>query len=126
MIAQTILGWLSRKIMDEFTESAARQYLRRCLDERQSSGLREALGDNYEARFEVFLPFIEPDRFQSIQFLGNGANGSVLSAVWDRPADIEPWIPRTVSVVLKHPREDLSEIDARNRFLKEVCIQHQE
>lgn len=118
-LAQTTLGWLFRKISNDFSIDAAREYLRRGLNEQQGSGLRAALKENYDPKFELFFPIIEPDQLEMIDFLNRGANGSVLSAIWNRPANAMENSAK-IRVAMKHPREELNRKDAQERFLDEV------
>lgn len=122
MLVQSTLGWLFRRICHDFDDFAARQYFQRSLDGCESQGLRKALGDDYEPRYEVFLPFIDPEQLEIIRYLDQGGNGSVLSAIWNKSGSIGSEMSTTLRVALKHPREDIKQDEARKRFLNEVCI----
>lgn len=122
MLVQSLLGWTFRKISKLLNKDAARQFLRRCLDEDHSAELQEALGENYRLQHEIFLPFIVPDQLRNLKFLAAGGNGTVWSAVWDRPISNDLGTAREVAVALKRipTRRNLSKNEALAKFLHEV------
>ena len=124
-LVQSTLGWLSRHISKQFNESAARQYLRRCIDDdNDSQNLEVALGESYKARYDVFLLYIEPSQLENIQVCQVGPNGEVYKAVWNRPVSIDCKQQKKVNVALKRVRQsfDVPEKLAVEIFLKEVLF----
>ena len=124
MLAQSPLGWTFRKISKLLNKDAARQFLRRCLDEDHSEELRQVLGKNYKLQHEIFLPYIVPDQLRNIKFLAVGGNGTVWSALWDRSISNDLGAAREVAVALKRvpARRNLSKEEALEKFLYEVWI----
>ena len=122
VLVQSTLDWLVRKISKAFNEGAARQYLRRCIDQDSGVKLQKALGENYKHKYDVFLPYIEPRRLQNIQLIGGGGNGKIYRATWDRPSSMDFKHPAMIKVALKRiPYSmELPESQALEKFLKEV------
>jgi hypothetical protein len=121
MLVQSALGWLFRKISENLTEFAARQFLKRCMDEGHGLELKKVLGKYYRVQHEIFLPYIPPDQLQSKAYLAAGGNGEVWSAVWNRPSSYEFGPAHQIYVALKRiPFGNLSKEAALRKFLLEV------
>jgi len=123
LLVQSTLGWLVRKVSNDFSEDAARQYLRRCIDQDSGAKLQKALGEHYKRKYDVFLLYIEPTRLHDIQFIGAGGNGKVYRAVWNRPSSMEYKHPAQIKVALKRIPYSLNlpKSLALEKFLKEVA-----
>lgn len=121
-LVESLLGWTFRKISKLLNKDAARQFLRRCLDEDHSEELRQALGQNYRLQHEIFLPFIVPDQLRNIKFLTVGGNDTIWSALWDRPTSNDLDAAHETAVALKcvPARRKLSRDEALGKFLHEV------
>jgi hypothetical protein len=121
MLLQTTIGAAFRQISTSLGEEAAFQYLRRLASqdeigrEKTKDGLKAALGTHYNARYDVFLKYIDHTEFRDIRFLAEGKNGKVFSAVWNPPLSIEN-PAQDLQVVLKYISNDSSE--TRNTFTK--------
>ena len=122
VLVQSTLGWLVRKRSKAFNEEAARQYLRRCIDQDSGVNLQKALGENYKHKYDVFLPYIEPRRLQNIQLIGGGGNGKIYKATWDRLSSMDFKHPAMIKVALKRISYSmkLPESQALEKFLKEI------
>ena len=106
----------------DFSESAADDYLRRGFNKTQHEALRHALGDDFAGQYEAFfLPYVEPNQIGNIEYISEGANGKVWSALWRVPHPIvdhqEP-----IRVALKQPKKPLGEPSQKDEFIKEVNV----
>lgn len=126
MVLQTVLGWLFRQLAGELGEIAAIRYFQRITKFTPSelntyrNQLQEALGEIYETRYEILLPFIEEKVLLNRTFLAEGRYGRVLSAKWVSAS----WIgAEQADVVLKYMRTDEGEREkVLTKFLREVCL----
>lgn len=122
-IAQTTLGFLFRKLTMEFSELAAREYLKWGYNnfKRHRWALQEALGENYALKYGTFfLPFVDPDELGKFAYLRAGANGTVYSTIWNTPQYQGGGGSTMVSVALKQPKQGLREAEEREKFVTEV------
>ena len=120
-MAQTSLGFLFRKLVMDFSEGAAQEYLRRGLNKMQHQALQYALGDDYVGKYEAFfLPFVESNQIENIKYLSEGANGTVWSAHWKVPHLQSDNPQEATRVALKQPKKPLGNPDQMDEFVKEV------
>jgi hypothetical protein len=86
----------------------------------QKKWLRRVLGEHYNEKYSVMLDFIWPEDIEGVQYLGQGRNGCVLSALWNRPGhgDIEE--RQAVDVVIKYAHENANGDDLIVKFLQEA------
>ena len=114
-MAQTTLGFLFRKLIMDFSERAAREYLHRDVNESEIRHLRDALGNDFAEKFEAFfLPYVDSNQIENIQYLSEGGNGTVWQAVWNRPGF------QLLPIVLKQPKEGMDGSAGQEKFLNEV------
>jgi hypothetical protein len=66
------------------------------------------------------LPYINPEQFSKVSWLGSGSFGSVASATWHRKASLENENPAEVPVVLKTLQDRFSTEKALSLMLQEV------
>jgi hypothetical protein len=125
-VAQTTLGLLFRKLTENFSETAAQDYLKYGYEnyKRDGRALREALGEDYASKYEAFfLPYVDPNCLRDIEELGEGSNGIVWSAILkgEMPSEQAPSDGiNDVHVVLKQPKQGLTDEKEKEAFLNEV------
>jgi hypothetical protein len=130
-VAQTTLGLLFRKLTENFSESAAQDYLKYGYEDYKRDGraLREALGEDYASKYEAFfLRYVDPNRLHDIEELAEGSNGVVWSAILkgERSSKLAPGPGiNDVHVVLKQPKQGLTDEREKEAFLNEVTCYSQ-
>ena len=106
-----------------YYETLALYSLRGGRDEAKAA-LQQALGSEYKPYYEALLRFIPPSEICDIQTvaLASGANGSVHSATWRRPANILQYrMDESLQVVLKRMHgSDTASTSALKKFCREV------
>jgi hypothetical protein len=135
LLLETIPGLRFRSRKKHHDETSALNYFRNLVDAHANSSLDSAvirdiigLEASYSPLFEHSLRLIPEAQLHDISWdkLGEGANGAVYSAVWQKPAGhlaAARAEEREVDVVLKDvlPRSGTSQ-DPRKKLVKEVCI----
>ena len=93
MLLETIPGIQWRRLNQQRDVEAARTYFRNLVeshaqDEPSLDVLRQMLGDRYSPKYENLLRLIPESQITNVQGepLGEGVNGAVYAAVWNRPA----------------------------------------